>query len=109
MPWIFATLFPSFSSGARATLNEISKIMGMPGKPDSIDGGQVDKYFREGRIREIAEYCESDVVNIYRVWLRYELFRGRLTEAGHRASEDTLFEWIKQREGSKQHLMSVVT
>jgi predicted PolB exonuclease-like 3'-5' exonuclease len=99
----------SFSSGARATLNEISKIMGMPGKPDGIDGGQVEKYFREGRIKEIAEYCESDVVNTYRVWLRYELFRGRLTDAGHRASEDTLFEWIRQREGSKQHLMSVVT
>jgi 3'-5' exonuclease len=99
----------SFSSGARATLNEISRIMGLPGKPDGIDGGQVEKYFREGRIKEIAEYCESDVVNTYRVWLRYELFRGRLTEGAHRASEDTLFEWIKQREGSKQHLMSVVT
>jgi predicted PolB exonuclease-like 3'-5' exonuclease len=57
----------SFSSGARATLNEISKIMGMPGKPDGIDGAQVDKYFREGRIKEIAEYCESDVVNTCRV------------------------------------------
>ena len=26
-------------------------------------------------------YCESDVLNTYRVWLRYELFRGRLSEA----------------------------
>jgi 3'-5' exonuclease len=30
----------SFSSAARATLNEISKIMGLPGKPDGIDGGR---------------------------------------------------------------------
>jgi 3'-5' exonuclease len=77
----------SFSPGARATLNEISRIMGMPGKPDGIDGGQVEKYFREGKIREIAEYCEADVLNTYRVWLRYELFRGRLTETTHQASE----------------------
>ena len=76
----------SFSSGARATLNEISQIMGMPGKPDGIDGSQVEKYFREGRVKEIAEYCESDVVNTYRVWLRYELFRGRLPETAHRAA-----------------------
>ena len=34
-----------------------------------------------GRIREIADYCESDVVNTYLVWLRYELFRGRLSDA----------------------------
>jgi 3'-5' exonuclease len=59
--------FSSFSSKARATLNEISKIMGMPGKPDGIDGDEVDKYFREGKIKEIAEYCESDVVNTCRV------------------------------------------
>jgi 3'-5' exonuclease len=53
----------SFSPGARATLNEIARIMGLPGKPDGIDGGQVDRFFREGKIKEIAEYCETDVVN----------------------------------------------
>jgi 3'-5' exonuclease len=98
----------SFSSGARATLNEISKIMGMPGKPDGIDGGQVERYFREGKIKEIAEYCESDVVNTYRVWLRYELFRGRLTERTHRASELNLVEFIKRRENTKLHLSGIV-
>ena len=46
-------------------------------KPDYIDGSQVEQYFAEGRIKMIADYCETDVVNTYRVWLRYELFRGR--------------------------------
>jgi 3'-5' exonuclease len=78
--------------------------MGMPGKPDGIDGGQVDKYFREGKIKEIAEYCETDVLNTYRVWLRYELFRGRLSEAAHQASELNLIDFIKRRESTKQHL-----
>jgi predicted PolB exonuclease-like 3'-5' exonuclease len=41
--------------------------MGLPGKPDGMSGGEVENYYREGRIREIAEYCESDVVNTYRV------------------------------------------
>jgi hypothetical protein len=35
--------------------------MGLPGKPDAINEAEVDRYFREDRIREIAEYCE-------RVW-----------------------------------------
>jgi predicted PolB exonuclease-like 3'-5' exonuclease len=68
----------SFSGQSKASLNELSKIMGLPGKPDGIDGGQVHRYFWEGRIKEIADYCETDIVNTYRVWLRYELFRGRL-------------------------------
>ena len=36
----------------------------------------VEKYVHEGRIAEVAAYCETDVVNTYHVWLRYELFRG---------------------------------
>jgi hypothetical protein len=62
--------------------------MGLPGKPNGITGADVDRYYREGRIREIAEYCESDVLNTFRVWLRYELFRGGLSYEGFRKSED---------------------
>ena len=36
----------------------------------------VEGYFREGKIQEIAAYCEGDVIHTYRLWLRYELFRG---------------------------------
>ena len=64
---------------AKVTLHELCKVMGLPGKPIGVDGGEVEKYFREGRIEEIADYCESDVVNTYRVWLRHELFRGKLS------------------------------
>jgi 3'-5' exonuclease len=99
----------SFNSGARATLNEISRIMGMPGKPDGIDGGQVERYFREGKVKEIAEYCETDVLNTYRVWLRYELFRGRLSEAAHQASELNLIDLIKRHEGTRQLQRGIVS
>jgi 3'-5' exonuclease len=77
--------------------NELSKIMGLPGKPEGIDGNEVERYFLEGRIKEIAEYCEVDVVNKYRVWLRYELFRGRLCENEHQASERNLADFIGAR------------
>jgi 3'-5' exonuclease len=53
----------SFSPQSKATLHELCRVMGLPGKPDGINGADVEKYHREGRIREIAEYCESDVVN----------------------------------------------
>jgi 3'-5' exonuclease len=87
----------SFSSQAKATLHELCCVMGLPGKPDGMSGGEVEKYYREGRLREIAEYCESDVVNTYRVWLRYELFRGRLSLAEFQSSEANLLELIRTR------------
>jgi hypothetical protein len=32
-----------------------------------MSGAEVEKYYRDGHIREIAEYCESDVINTYRI------------------------------------------
>ena len=64
---------------------------------DSIDGTEVERYFLDGKIKEIADYCENDVVNTYRVWLRCELFRGNLNDAGFQGSEANLREFITAR------------
>jgi 3'-5' exonuclease len=68
----------SFSHGGKAKLDELSRIMGLSGKPDGMDGSRVEAYFQGGRMSEIADYCLSDVINTYRLWLGYELFRGAL-------------------------------
>ncbi len=88
----------SFVPGARAKLHEIAKTMGLPGKPAGIDGSEIDAYVRTGRIREVADYCESDVVNTYRLWLRYELFKGTLSPEGHAASERNLATFLQTRQ-----------
>ena len=43
----------SFAPHTKASLNELSRIMGLPGKPDGIDGAEVERYFREGRLRRL--------------------------------------------------------
>jgi 3'-5' exonuclease len=93
----------SFAPHTKASLNELSRIMGLPGKPDSIDGTEVERYFLDGRIKEIADYCENDVVNTYRVWLRYELFRGKLN-----ASERSQFKGVHYR-AKQPHLVEPMT
>jgi predicted PolB exonuclease-like 3'-5' exonuclease len=98
----------SFSPQGKATLHELCRVMGLPGKPSGMSGGEVEKYYRDGRIREISEYCESDVVNTYRVWLRYELFRGRLSDAAFHASELNLLDFIKARGNTKPHLLALM-
>src|SRR6201997_4088797 len=94
----------SFNSQGKATLHELCRVMGLPGKPDGITGAEVEKYYRDGHIREIAEYCESDVLNTYRVWLRYELFRGRLSDAEFQAREACLGYFVKARGNTKPYL-----
>jgi predicted PolB exonuclease-like 3'-5' exonuclease len=98
----------SFGASAKLNLQELCKVMGLPGKANGMTGADVDGYYREGRIREIAEYCESDVLNTYRVWLRYELFRGGLTYEGFRKSEEDLMQFIALRGNSKPHLADTI-
>ena len=57
------------------------------GKPDGLDGSQVEAYFNGGRIQEIADYCRSDVINTYRLWLQHVLFHGRLDQGQFELSE----------------------
>jgi 3'-5' exonuclease len=94
----------SFGSQGKVSLDELSKIMGLSGKPDGIHGGEVHRYFREGRIKEIADYCETDIVNTYRIWLRYELFRGRLGAIEYEASNRGLADYLQARQDTKPHL-----
>ena len=96
----------SFSSQAKVTLHELCRVMGLPGKPGGMSGAEVEKYYRDGHIRQIAEYCETDVLNTFRVWLRHELFRGRLSDAEFQASEAGLIEFVKARRSTKPHLMA---
>jgi predicted PolB exonuclease-like 3'-5' exonuclease len=40
--------------------------------------------YLDGRIVDIRNYCETDVLNTYLVYLRFELMRGRLSVERHR-------------------------
>ena len=57
----------------------------------------MERYFHEGKIKEIADYCESDVVGTYQVWLRYELFRGTLSQNAFEASQRNLADFMNAR------------
>jgi hypothetical protein len=82
--------------------------MGLAGKPHGMDGGEVEKYYRDGRIKEIAEYCESDVINTYRVWLRYELFRGKLNTQSYEASEANLQKFLDGRNNAASQAIKTI-
>ena len=57
----------------------------------------------------MAAYCETDVVNTYRVWLVYELFRGTLTRTEFEASEANVLEFLRERVTTKLHLELLLT
>ena len=60
-----------------APLDQLAKLAGFPGKL-GMDGSQVWEAYRAGKIGEIRDYCETDVVNTYLVYLRFQRMRGAL-------------------------------
>ena len=87
-------MLSGFERHARVTLHQLSRVLELPGKPDGVDGSHVETMVRAGQLDELARYCTSDVVNTYRIWLRYELFRGRLGEVEFAASEGALAAFL---------------
>ena len=58
-------------------LDLLCTMMGIPGKFD-VSGDQVLELYYKGEQKKINEYCQSDVLNTYWLYLRYELLKGNL-------------------------------
>ena len=98
----------SYVPGGKVKLDEVSKILGLAGKPEGIDGSRVEEMVRAGQIEEVARYCESDVFNTYRVWLVYELFRGSIIDKQLEWSEAQIREFVASRKTANPHLCAAV-
>jgi 3'-5' exonuclease len=71
-----------------AGLDAMARLAGFPGKM-GLGGAEVQVAFAAGRIDDIRRYCETDVLNTYLLYLRFQLVRGTLS-AGEYASEVSL-------------------
>lgn len=81
----------------RAPLDQIASILGYPGKM-GMDGSQVWSCFQEGHIADIRHYCETDVLNTYLVYLRYQLMRGIFDEERLTREEKLLRETLMKED-----------
>ena len=68
-----------FQPRGRASLDQMAVMLGFPGKL-GMSGGKVWETYLKGGIRDIRNYCETDVLNTWLVYLRFEFMRGNLDE-----------------------------
>ncbi|HXG28986.1 MAG TPA: 3'-5' exonuclease [Nevskiales bacterium] len=67
----------AYQARAFAPLDEIAQLLGLPGKL-GMDGSRVWESFLAGRIADIRNYCETDALNTYLIYLRFQHLRGLL-------------------------------
>jgi 3'-5' exonuclease len=72
-------LLAMYQPKANAPLDAMAKLCGFPGKL-GMDGSQVFAQYLDGKVDDIRRYCETDVMNTYLVYCRFQKMRGGLTE-----------------------------
>jgi 3'-5' exonuclease len=75
-------ILSGYQNRARASLANTASLLGLPGKM-GFDGSQVWDAYQAGNLLGIRRYCETDVLNTYLIYLRFELMRGRFTRERH--------------------------
>jgi len=80
----------------RGSLDVLARIIGLPGKY-LIEGEDVEYLYRLQRLKEINQYCITDVLQTFLLFLRVELLRGRLTTDAYQSAVHAAREDLQQR------------
>jgi hypothetical protein len=75
-------ILAGYEMRAVAPLDQIAAMLGFPGKM-GMSGDKVWDQYLEGNVEAIRNYCETDVLNTYLVYLRFDLMRGQLSPEGY--------------------------
>ena len=81
-------ILSAYQPRAAAGLDVMARLCGFPGKL-GMDGGSVLAQVRAGELDAVRRYCETDVLNTYLLYRRFQLLRGVLS-AGEYAHEIAL-------------------
>ena len=95
--------FSDFGASARVKMDELCVLLGLPGKID-IDGSQVNDLFDAKKIDEIRNYCETDVINTYLLYLNYQHHTGTLSSDNFEAAKEDLINYLQMDSDKNPHL-----
>ncbi len=83
-----------------ASLTDIAQLIGAPGK-FGIDGSKVTDYYLANDIKKIRDYCETDVLNTYFVFLRYQLISNNISKDNYKKLLEEIFSFLNKSD--KEH------
>ena len=84
-----------YTGRANAPLDDMVKLCGFPGKL-GMDGSKVWQAYQDGQLEQIRAYCETDVMNTWLVYCRFQRLRGTLTSAAYDQEMDLVRQTLGQ-------------
>jgi predicted PolB exonuclease-like 3'-5' exonuclease len=92
-------LLAMYQPRANAPLDDLAKLIGFPGKL-GMDGSKVWEAYQNGEIENIRNYCETDVVNTYLVYLRFQMMRGSISPDQYQQECDLVRQTLEKSEAT---------
>jgi predicted PolB exonuclease-like 3'-5' exonuclease len=89
-------MFSNFGASARVKMAEVASLFKIPSKINGVTGADVYGMFKEGKIEEICNYCENDVIATYILYLRFMQHSGKVSAEGYNIVIDSLLAKLKE-------------
>ncbi|QWU80443.1 polysaccharide biosynthesis protein [Campylobacter novaezeelandiae] len=96
-------LFEAFGSYRGLKLDLICAMVNLPGKYE-IHGNEVLELFYENKLEKIHEYCESDTLNTFMLFLKYEFIKGNINENDFIDSLNAMKEFLMQKKQNRSYI-----
>jgi predicted PolB exonuclease-like 3'-5' exonuclease len=84
-------------------LEEAAVALGLPGKIGG-HGSEVRDMVAAGKLAEVRAYCESDVLNLFVLYVRWAFITGRIDALSHNAALDSLVAYLERERAERPHL-----
>ena len=88
-------LMALYNNRAFVPLDQMASLLGFPGKM-GMSGAKVWDTFHQGDIKAIRDYCETDVLNTWLVYLRFQLIRGVIYQEGYEAELEMVKSYLSR-------------
>lgn len=85
-----------------APLDAMAKLCGFPGKL-GMDGSAVYGAYLDGKLEDIRRYCETDVMNTYLLYCRFQKMRGGLLDKEYEQEIDQARQTLQGLSETEPH------
>ena len=97
-----ADAFSDFGASSKVKMNELCAALNLPGKI-GVDGSMVSELYDQNRLEEIRNYCETDVINTYLLYLTYQHHNGSMAKDSFVKCKKSLSEFLENNAKNKPH------
>jgi 3'-5' exonuclease len=87
----------NFGAATRVSMNELCASLNLPGKID-VDGLAVYDLYKSDKVQEIRDYCETDVLNTYLIYLHYALHFGIMNKQNFETATEQIEGFLTNME-----------